>query len=110
MNEEAKAFLENRDKLLEEAREKQREILTEAKSRAAAEYDAAVTEARAEAARILARAEKDAQAERERMMAFLRGEVVTLALSAASKVMEENMDSDRNRRIVEAFLDEEGAS
>ena len=39
-------------------------------------------------------------------MAGLRSEVASLALAAASKVMAANMDSQKNRQLVDEMLDE----
>jgi len=44
-------------------------------------------------------------AEREKALAELRGEAVELSLAAASKVLEKNLDSEADRRLVREYLD-----
>ena len=52
----------------------------------------------------LARARKDIAGERDKAIAQLRREAVELAIVGASKVIEENLDSDKNRKMVESYL------
>ena len=99
---------------------------------ARAEREAAVSEARKEAAAMLARANKIAEdtrkeildqarteaekisvrareeivAEKDRAMAEIRGQVAELALAAAGRLVREEMDQPRQRRLVEDFLAE----
>jgi F-type H+-transporting ATPase subunit b len=42
--------------------------------------------------------------ERDKAIAELRREAVDLAIAGASKVVEQNLDSDKNRKLVESFL------
>jgi F-type H+-transporting ATPase subunit b len=53
---------------------------------------------------LIAQAEQEIAAERDRLISDLRGHVVDLALAAAEKVIGENMDSDKNRRMVDEFI------
>ena len=50
------------------------------------------------------RATAEIEAEKQRAIAELRGEVADLALAAASRVVREDMTTDRQRRLVEEFL------
>jgi F-type H+-transporting ATPase subunit b len=53
---------------------------------------------------LVSQAEADIAAERDRLISDLRGHVVDLALAAAEKVIGENMDSEKNRRMVDEFI------
>jgi len=53
---------------------------------------------------MLERARRDIGMERDKAIAELRREAVDLAIKGASKVVEENLDSDKNRKLVESFL------
>lgn len=53
---------------------------------------------------LIAQAEQEIAAERDRLIGDLRSHVVDLALAAAEKVIGENMDSDKNRRMVDDFI------
>ena len=59
---------------------------------------------RVEQQELLDRARRDIEAERDKAIAQLRREAVDLAIAGASKVVEENLDSDKNRKLVESFL------
>jgi len=61
--------------------------------------------ARAEHEELIARARREIAAEREKALAELRGEAVELSLAAASKVLERNLDSEADRRLVRDYLD-----
>jgi F-type H+-transporting ATPase subunit b len=53
---------------------------------------------------MIERARRDIESERDKAIAQLRREAVELAIAGASKVVEENLDSDKNRKLVETFL------
>jgi len=53
---------------------------------------------------MIERARRDIGAERDKAIAELRREAVELAIAGAAKVIEENLDSDKNRKLVESFL------
>ena len=74
---------------IKEAQSLRASLMAEAQSRA----DALVENARVEVT-----------GERSRLMTELRTHVTELALSAAERVVGENMDTDRNRRIVDDFI------
>lgn len=57
-----------------------------------------------EQAELLERAKRDIAGERDKAIAQLRREAVELAILGASKVIEENLDSDKNRKMVETYL------
>ena len=59
---------------------------------------------RTEQAALLERARTEIGQERDRAILELRREAVDLAIAGASKVVEQNLDSQNNRRIVESFL------
>ena len=54
------------------------------------------------------RAAAEIEAEKQRAIGELRAEVADLALAAASRVVGETMNDDRQRRLVEEFLHEAG--
>lgn len=59
---------------------------------------------RVEQQELLERARRDIGVERDKAIAELRREAVDLAIRGASKVIEANLDNDKNRRLVESFL------
>jgi F-type H+-transporting ATPase subunit b len=53
---------------------------------------------------MLERARREIGSERDRAIAQLRKEAVDLALAGASKVIEQNLESAKNRQLVESYL------
>ena len=53
---------------------------------------------------LLERARRELVAEKERAIVELRREAVDLAIKGAGKVIEQNLDSAANRKLVESFL------
>jgi F-type H+-transporting ATPase subunit b len=53
---------------------------------------------------MLERARRDLGVERDKAIVQLRREAVDLAIAGATKVVEENLDNDKNRKLVEEFL------
>jgi F-type H+-transporting ATPase subunit b len=91
---------------LQEARRESNEILTRAQKVADESRQRDLTATREELERIRARASADIEAEKQRAIAELRAEVADLALRAAGRVVGETMNDERQRRLVEEFLDE----
>lgn len=100
---------EYEDRLLS-AREEAGRIISEARDRAQKEYAAIISEARAASERVLDKGREQLQLEREQLLKDFKNQVVTLALAAASKVLEANVDSDSNRRLVDRFINKAGAA
>ncbi|PMY12446.1 ATP synthase F0 subunit B, partial [Pseudomonas sp. FW305-BF8] len=48
---------------------------------------------------------EEISAEKAKVLAEIRTHVVDLTLQASAKVVGENMDNDRNRRMVQEFID-----
>jgi F-type H+-transporting ATPase subunit b len=89
---------------LQEARREANEIINRAQKVSAEAREADIAATREELARLKERASAEIEAEKQRAIAELRGEVTTLALAAASRVVGESMDSDRQRKLVADFL------
>ncbi|HYN69000.1 MAG TPA: F0F1 ATP synthase subunit B [Candidatus Eisenbacteria bacterium] len=95
---------------LAEARRESNEILARAQRVAQETRDADIAATREELERMRERAASEIEAEKLRALADLRAEVADLALAAASKVVHETMTGERQRRLVEEFLDEVGTN
>ncbi len=59
---------------------------------------------RREQQEMLERARREIESEKDRAIAQLRREAVDLALAGASKVIEQNLESAKNRQLVESYL------
>jgi F-type H+-transporting ATPase subunit b len=93
---------------LTEARREANDILARAQKVAQETRDADIAATREELERMRVRATDEITAEKSRALADLRAEVADLALQAAGRVVGETMTDQRQRRLVEEFL--EGAA
>ncbi len=59
---------------------------------------------------VLARARQEIEREKDRAIVELRREAVDLAIAGASRVIEQNLDSVGNRRLVEGYLGSLGSA
>src|SRR5262249_15572047 len=57
---------------------------------------------------MLERARREIDSEKEKAVAQLRKEAVDLALAGASKVIEQNLESKKNRKLIETYLESLG--
>ncbi|MCW5936466.1 MAG: F0F1 ATP synthase subunit B [Fimbriimonadaceae bacterium] len=64
-----------------------------------------MAEATQRADEMVKRAQEEIAAERDRALAGIRIQVADLSLMAAERILRENMDDERNRRLVNEFLD-----
>jgi F-type H+-transporting ATPase subunit b len=93
---------------LAEARRESNEILARAQRVAQETRDADIAATREELDRMRERAASEIESEKLKALADLRAEVADLALAAAGKVVRETMTGERQRRLVEEFLDDVG--
>ncbi len=85
-------------------------ILEDSRSRAVKEYDEIIENAKQNADAILTKAREEIERERLQMIKDVRGQVASLALSVASKVIEANMDTQKNKVLVDKLVDDMGAA
>ena len=107
-NAEAQRLLEEHRKQIAAARSEAQEILAKAKTVSQKERETLLAKAREEYDALLNRARKDIDAETEKAIQALRREAVELSIAAASRVIEANLDTEANRRLVTEFLESFG--
>ena len=86
------------------ARAQAQQIVEKATRLAEQNREEILAEARAEHARMMAAAREEILRDRERAMNEVRGEVVALSIAAASKLIEKNMDTEADARLVADFI------
>ncbi|WP_094603942.1 ATP synthase subunit b, sodium ion specific [Sporomusa silvacetica DSM 10669] len=89
---------------LAEARTQAQAIVEKAAKLAEQTKEEILKEAREESIRLVKATQEEIAREREHAIAELKGEVVTLAVAAASKIIAQNMDEQANARIVDDFI------
>jgi len=96
--EQIKNIKEDCDKLLDEAR-----------VRAGREYYEIIASAKKDSLLIEQKGREEIELERAEMLSQLRQQIAVLAIAAATKVIQANMDTDTNKVMVDKFIDEAGA-
>ena len=82
-------------------------MIESAKVSALNEKDKIIDDAKNEASLIKEKAKTDIEYERKTMKEQLNNEVVDIALLAASKVVEREVNEKDNQRIIESFINKE---
>lgn len=108
-NEEASKLLAEHKEQLADARRQANELLAEGKTAGDNVRKEIEEKARAEGQAIIERARAEIQRERDAAIAELRKESVDLALAAATRLMQENLDQEKDRALVERYLTEMGS-
>lgn len=103
-NAEAQRLLEEHRRQVAAARTEATDILAKAKAVSEKEREVLLARAREEYEALLARARKDIEAEKDKALVALRREAVELSIAAAAKVIEANLDTEANRRLVTDYL------
>jgi F-type H+-transporting ATPase subunit b len=103
-NIKAERLAEENQQLLAEARTSAQQLISDAKQAADKERVLAVSRTKKEQDALLDRARREIAAERDKAIVQLRAEAVDLSLAAASKLIEERLSEDADRRLVEGYL------
>ncbi|WP_295067743.1 F0F1 ATP synthase subunit B [Ruminococcus sp.] len=104
---EAEELRQQYENSISDAKEEANQILIKAREDAEAERSAIIKKSQDEADRIIADADKSIENERKRVLRQAQSEIADLAIEAASKIIGENVDDEKNRRLVDKFLSEE---
>lgn len=107
-NAEAQRLLDEHKKQIAAAHNTAQDIMSKAKTVSQKEREALLSKAREEYDALLNRARKDIDAEKEKAIQALRREAVDLSIAAASRVIEANLDTEANRKLVTEFLESIG--
>ncbi len=108
--EEAEALKQKYADDLSNAKEEARRIVMKAQDDGAAERAVLMERSKEDADKLVADANKAIENERRRVLQQAQSQIADLAIEAASKIIGENVDDEKNRRIVDEFLSEEGES
>lgn len=84
-------------------------IIKEAKQRALDEQDRQFKATKEEVAKMIQEANRTIELERKKSMQGIQSEVANIAMLAAAKVIQKNVDGGMNRQLVDDFLNEAGA-
>jgi F-type H+-transporting ATPase subunit b len=105
---EATKLLDQHREQLTDARRQASELIAEGRAAGERVRKEIEEKARLEGQAIVERARVEIQRERDAALDTLRKEAVELAIAAASKLMQENLDQPKDRVLVERYLGELG--
>ena len=108
-NEEAAQLLAEHKAQLADARRQASELIAEGKAAGDTVRREIEEKARVEAQGMVDRARAEIERERDAALDTLRKESVDLALAAAARLMQENLDQTKDRQMVERYLSELGS-
>ena len=90
------------------AKKEGQEIIKQATLRAEQKSDEIISTAKEEASNLKERASKDIAQEREKVMNELKNDISSIAILAASKVIEEDIDQSKHEEMINKFIEEVG--
>jgi F-type H+-transporting ATPase subunit b len=107
-NAEAAKLLEEHRAQIADARRQAAELIAEGRAAGEGVRKSIEEKARLEGQQIVERARQEIERERDAAIDALRKESVDLALGAAAKLMQQNLDQGKDRQLVERYLNELG--
>lgn len=93
---------------INEVQNEAREIIKEATKRAEDRSNEIIKEAQTEAVKIKERAEADSLREQKKAINVLKDELATLAVMAAGKIVNKNLDQEGHTQLIQEFINEVG--
>lgn len=101
---EAERILEENRKQLAKAEAESHRILNEGRSLAEKLKNEILDQAHQQSRRMVEQAKQEIDRDKEAALAQLRGEVASLAIAAAERILDETLDENRQRKLVDAYL------
>ena len=105
---EASEMRDEYQKKLEEARETGDKIISDAVTRAQSREEEIVSKANKEASAILEKAQEDIALEKKKAMGEVKDNISVIAVSIAGRVVERELTTADQSRLVDSFIDELG--
>ncbi|MCD7771943.1 MAG: F0F1 ATP synthase subunit B [Oscillospiraceae bacterium] len=105
---EADEMRDEYQKKLEEARETGDKIISDAVTRAQSREEEIVSKANKEASAILEKAQEDIALEKKKAMGEVKDNISVIAVSIAGRVVERELTSADQSRLVDSFIDDLG--
>ena len=101
---EAELLLTKHQEMIRSAEEEAQKLIRENKELAEKSKQDIIAQANQSAQELLAKAKNEIEKEKESAMLALRSEIADLAISATKKIIGENLDEVRNRKVVEDLI------
>ena len=101
---EAEHILQENRKQLANAEAEAQRILAEGRALGDKLKNEMLEQANQQSRKMLEQAKQEIERDKEAALSQLRGEVANLAIKAAEKILDETLDENRHRKIVDAYL------
>jgi F-type H+-transporting ATPase subunit b len=105
LKQEAEKILEENKKMLARADEESRKVLNETKELAEKMRHDLMLKTNEDAAKMIAQAKSEIDREKVAALNTLKDEIANLAVGAASKIIDENLDAGKQKKIIDSFVD-----
>ncbi|MFC4777880.1 F0F1 ATP synthase subunit B [Paenibacillus sp. GCM10023252] len=106
---QAESSMEEQKQALQQARKEAYDIIEQARVTSTKTADEIVQSAKSEATRLKDDALRDIESEKNKAVAELRGEVGSISVKIASKIIEKQVDEKSQEQIVNQYLKEVGS-
>ena len=103
---EAEQLRKQYEEQLADARSEANKVIEDAREQAERLRQDVLAKAEEEAAQIVSRAREDAEADRGRLVQELRGQVATLSVELAGRIVQRELDEAQHRELVDQYINE----
>lgn len=108
LSEEAENYKKKYYAMLQSAQDEGKELIEKARKNADEKSDMILKEAKEETIKLKQKAEEDIRKERKKAVNEIKDEISTLAILAASKILEHEVDEARSKTLVSKFIEQVG--
>lgn len=109
-NKESDKLKADYEEKLNEIKKERNQIIEDATRKAKDRGDEIVEAAELEAKRAMEKATKEIEREKQKMLNDLKGQISELAIAAAQKVIEKDLDQNTHKDMINKFIDKAGES
>lgn len=106
LRQEAEKMFEENKKLLTKADEESRKIINEGKQYAEKLRNELISKTHEDASRMIQQAKDEIEREKISALNDLKSEIADLAVKAAGKIIDENLDEKKQKKIIDGFINQ----
>ena len=103
---DAERLLQENQKTMEQASIEGQKILSESRALAEKLKDEIIDKANQQSRKMLEAAKEEIERDKESAMLQLRSEIASIAVDAAGKIIDETLDEEKHRKLVDSYLKE----
>jgi len=107
-NKESDKLKAQYEEKLKEIKKERNQIIDDATRRAQSRGDEIIDVASQEAKKLSEKASLEIEREKQKMMNELKGEISQLAIAAAGKIIEKDLDESTHKQMIDKFIDKAG--